>query len=60
MGERYTMCLELLAEKKADPKITYADIELETGQSMRQLMRLSKRLYENGALTLQVHHVAPS
>jgi hypothetical protein len=47
--------LDLLAEKKADPGITYADIELETGYSRRQLMRLSKRLDEVGADTILVH-----
>ena len=36
--------LRLLAEKKSDPTITYADIEIETGYSRCQLMRLSKRL----------------
>jgi len=47
--------LELLAEKKVDPGITYADIELETGYSRRQLMRLSKRLDEAGADSILVH-----
>lgn len=35
--------LRLLAEKKLDPTITYADIEIEAGYSGRQLMRLLKR-----------------
>lgn len=47
--------LELLAEKKSDPGITYADIEVETGYSRRQLMRLSKRLDEEGADSILEH-----
>ena len=47
--------LELIAGKKSDPKITYADIEAETGYSRRQLMRLSKRLDEDGADAILVH-----
>ena len=47
--------LRLLAEKKSDPTITYADIEIETGYSRCQLMRLSKRLEEEGADSILVH-----
>ncbi|MBR3383785.1 MAG: hypothetical protein IKG69_01020, partial [Atopobiaceae bacterium] len=47
--------LRLLSEKKSDPGITYSDIEVETGYSRRQLMRLSKRLDEVGADSILVH-----
>lgn len=47
--------LRLLSEKKSDPGITYSDIEIETGYSRRQLMRLSKRLDEAGADSILVH-----
>mgnify|MGYP002627192670 CR=1 FL=1 len=47
--------LRLLAEKRADPKMTYSDIELETGYSRRQLMRLSKRLEAEGEAEILVH-----
>lgn len=38
----------LLAAKKEDPSITYADIERKTGYSKRQLIRISKRVDELG------------
>ena len=47
--------LRLLARKKSDPKITYADIELETGYSKRQLIRLSKRLDQEDVGSVLVH-----
>ena len=47
--------LRLLSEKKTDPGITYSDIELETGYSRRQLMRLSRRLDVDGADSILVH-----
>ena len=47
--------LRLLSEKKSDPGITHSDIEVETGYSRRQLIRLSKRLDEDGADTILVH-----
>ena len=47
--------LRLLSEKKSVPGITYSDIEVETGYSRRQLMRLSKRLDEAGADSILVH-----
>ncbi len=47
--------LRLLTEKHADPSITYADIALETGYSTRQLMRLSRRLEEEGEAAVLEH-----
>ena len=40
--------IELLAAKKSDPSITYADIERKTGYSRRQLIRISKQIDERG------------
>ena len=40
--------LRLLGKKRGGGNITYSDIMLETGYSKRQLMRLAKRLEEEG------------
>ena len=47
--------LRLLREKKSGQRVTYADIELETGYSRRQLMRLSKRLESESESEIMVH-----
>lgn len=47
--------LRMLSEKRDDPGITYADIALETGYSTRQLIRLSRRLEEEGEDAVLVH-----
>ena len=47
--------LELLARKRGGAGITYSDIALETGYSERQLMRLSKRIGEEGADAALAH-----
>lgn len=47
--------VEMLISKKGDPRITYAEIELATGYSRRQLMRMSKRIDEEGAKAVLEH-----
>lgn len=47
--------VELLVSKKGNPEITYAEIEQATGYSRRQLMRMSKRIDEEGAQAVLEH-----
>lgn len=47
--------VEMLISKKGDPRITYAEVELATGYSRRQLMRMSKRIDEEGAKAVLEH-----
>ena len=47
--------VEMLISKKGDPRITYAEIELATGYGRRQLMRMSKRIDEEGAKAVLEH-----
>lgn len=53
--EKRERALRLLAEKRANPRITYADIGVETGYSRRQLMRLAKRLETEGVQDVLAH-----
>lgn len=49
------LAIDLLVAKREDPSITYADIERKTGYSRRQLMRIAKKIAEEGVESAATH-----